>query len=78
VSKLIPFNARQRRRETAAYALALSARWQRLNKGKPSPRPDRPEHLGNMLQRLTVKQPAVVLALTNLIADMLEELDQEQ
>jgi hypothetical protein len=71
--KVIPFQ-RRHRNGTAAYALELSARWQRRRK-KPLVRPERPERLGNMLQRLIVKRPAVVLVIENLVADLLKELE---
>lgn len=38
-------------------------------------RPMPPELLGNMLQRLAVLRPATVLLLENIVADMLEHID---
>lgn len=71
MTNLIPFHTR--RREAAAYWLALSTRYERLNKaGIPPPNP---EHLGNLLQRLVHERPAVVFVLENLVAEMLDQLE---
>lgn len=75
VDNLIPFPPR-RRHDTAAYVLALSARWTRVSKTQPWTAPRAPEHLGNMLQLLTAKRPAIVFVLQNVVAEILAELDR--
>lgn len=75
MAKLIPFRSRRQLREAAAYALALSARWQRLSKTKPWLRPDQPERLGNLLQQLTAKRPAIVAVIESLVVEMLNQID---
>jgi len=72
LAQLIPF---PRVREAAAYALALSARWSRVSKAKPWRQPREPERLGNLLQQLATKRPAVVFVLENLVAEMLRQID---
>lgn len=72
LAQLIPF---PKVREAAAYALALSARWSRVSKTKPWLRPERPEQLGNLLQQLADKRPAVVFVLENLVAEMLRQIE---
>ncbi len=74
LTKLIPFPTR-RNREVAAYALALSARYARLNNAKLPPL--HPENLGNMLQVLVTKRPAVVIAIGHIVAEMLAQIDRE-
>jgi hypothetical protein len=72
MAKLLPFLTRRHRHDAAAYVLALSARYERMSKRQ---RPlDQPESLGNKLQRLTLKRPAIVIVIENLV-DMLEELE---
>jgi hypothetical protein len=73
LADLIPF---PRVREAAAYALALSARWSRVSKTKPWRRPRQPERLGNLLQQLADKRPAVVFVIESLVAEMVKQLDQ--
>lgn len=70
---LIPFRPR-RNREAAAYVLALSARLERLNPGK-SYRSEHPERLGNLLQLLIEKRPSVVVAIENLVIEMIAQLE---
>jgi len=77
MAKVIPFPPR-RIRETTAYALALATRWERSSKTKPWTQPRaRPEQLGNMLQVLTQKRPAVVLVLESIVADLYEQVERE-
>lgn len=76
MAKLVPFPAR-RIRQTTEWLLILSASRERLN--RPNAWPDRPlppEPLGNMLQRLALKRPAVVLVLENIVADILGQLGE--
>jgi hypothetical protein len=72
--KLIPFGPRHTR-EAAAYVLALSRRWSRSSKTKPWLQAREPERLGNLLQRLAAKRPAVVFVIENLVAEMLKQLE---
>lgn len=77
MATLIPFHPRRNRsREAAAYVLALSARFERLNPGKSWLRPAHPERLGNLLQVLIEKRPALVVAVESLVVEMLAQLDQ--
>jgi hypothetical protein len=73
MAQVIPF---PRARDAAAYLLALSARWSRVSKEKPWLRPREPERLGNLLQQLTVKRPAVVFVIESLVVEMLRQIDQ--
>lgn len=73
MAKLIPFLPR-RRREAAAYVLALSARLERSNKHKPWVRPEHPERLGNLLQVLIDKRPALMFVFESIAADILAQL----
>lgn len=75
LAKVIPFHTR-RSREAATYVLALSARWQRISKVKPWLHPRaQPERLGNLLQQLTVQQPAVVFVIEKVVADIVTQLE---
>jgi len=72
MTKLIPFPARRVRR-FAVWLLVLSASRERLSRPVVwARRPVPPEPLGNMLQRLALQSPALVLLLENLVADLLE------
>lgn len=75
MAKILPFSAK-RAREVATYALTLSARWQRSSKTKPWLPPRRPERLGNLLQQLAAKRPAVVFVIEIIIVEMLRQLDE--
>lgn len=71
--KVVPFPTR-RVQQTAAYVLQLSAS---SASRKPVPwtnRPDPPETLGNMLQTLARLQPATVLVLESMVAEILQQL----
>ncbi len=75
MSKLIPFPARRVQR-FAERLLILTASCEMLSRPELwTHRPVPPEPLGNMLQRLALRRPAVVLLLENVVADMLERLD---
>jgi len=79
MAKVIPFQPRRsRRREGAAYVLALSARWQRLSVAKPWLHPREPERLGNLLQRLALERPALVFVIESLVADIFAQLEGTQ
>jgi len=72
IAKLIPFPA-QRVRQTAETLVAAS----RATLSKPRPwtaRPD-PAAIGNLLQRLVVLQPAAVLLVQNVLAEMVYILE---
>lgn len=74
MAKLLPFPAR-RIQQTAAFMLQLSTSPGKFAKPKPwRNRPEPPEALGNLLQRLVVVQPEAVLLLENLIAEMLAQI----
>lgn len=79
MAKLIPFRPRRNRsREAAAYVLALSARFERSKGGAWTPPLDhRPERLGNLLQLLIAKRPAIVFAIESLVVEMLAQIDPE-
>lgn len=75
MSKLIPFQ----RRSATAYALALTARLERVSKSKPWTRSHvRPERLGNLLQYLTAKRPAVVYVIESMVADIVAQIDADE
>jgi len=77
MTKLFVFPA-CRVRQTAVRLLLLSA--SRVTLNRPEPWINRPvprESLGNMLQLLALRRPAAVLVLENIVADMLDHLDQE-
>lgn len=74
MATLIPFQPR-RVHEAAAYALALSARWTRLSRGKPWLPAREPERLGNHLQRLAHTRPALVYVIENLVAEIVRQLE---
>jgi hypothetical protein len=75
-TKLIPFPARRVQR-FAARLLICSASRERLSPPLMwTDRPVPPEPLGNMLQRLALERPRVVLLLENIVADMLTTIDQ--
>lgn len=77
MAKLLPFPKR-RVQQTAAYVLRMSvshASRKRLSKQAPwSDRPDPPESLGNLLQKLALKRPAAVLVIESMVAEMLQQL----
>lgn len=77
--KLLPFPTR-RVLWTAQYVLRLStskASRKRLSKQAPwSNRSAPPEALGNMLQRLAHLQPAAVLVIESIVADILAQIGQ--
>lgn len=79
MSKLLPFPA-DRVQRTAAYVLQLTASSaSRANLDTPEPwanRPVPPEALGNMLQALVHLEPAVVLVIESIVADILAQLRQ--
>jgi len=76
MAKLIPFPARRVRRY-AERLLILSASRESLSRPEVwTQRPVPSEPLGNMLQRLALQRPAVVLVLENIVADMLDQLDR--
>jgi len=71
---LLPFPAR-RVRQSATLLLNAS---RGCSLTKPTPwrnRPEPPEALGNLLQRLVVLQPAAVLLIENVVAEMLAQLE---
>jgi hypothetical protein len=73
---LILFPARRIRR-TAESVLILSASRESLNRPVTwANRPEPPEPLGNMLQRLALVRPHAVLVLENVVADMLAILER--
>jgi hypothetical protein len=73
--KLLSFPARSVRK-TATRLLRLTASRADLQKPASWPnRPDPPESLGNMLQRLVLLAPHVVLVLENIVAEMLRQID---
>jgi plasmid stabilization system protein ParE len=75
MAKVLPFPSRRRpRHEAAAYVLALSTRCERSS--APPRRPREPERLGNLLQRLTRKRPAVVFVIEKVVADICDELER--
>jgi hypothetical protein len=77
MTKLIVFPAR-RTLCLAARLLSCSASRASLNPPvKWVNRPVPPEPLGNMLQRLALLRPAAVLLLTNVVAEMLNQIEQE-
>ena len=74
MGKVLRFRER-RNSDTTAYVLALSARWERTSKTKPwLQRSAHPENLGNLLQCLAQRQPAIVFVIENLVADILDKL----
>lgn len=73
--KLLPFPV-QSVRQSATLLLAAS---RTLSFSKPQPwanRPEPPETIGNLLQRLVVLQPAAYLLIENVVADMVEILER--
>lgn len=75
MATVIPFR-RRRNREAAAYVRALSARLERLN-GASSwnpPASHRPERLGNLLQQLVAKRPAMVFVIESIVVEILAEI----
>jgi hypothetical protein len=76
MAKLIPFR-RRRNREAAAYVLALSARLERSKLGSTwtPPADHQPERLGNLLQHLLTKRPALVFVLESIVAEMIALID---
>lgn len=77
MAKVVPFPTR-RVLWTAQYVLRLStsdASRKRLSKPVPwSNRPASPETLGNMLQHLARLQPAAVLVIESMVADILAQI----
>lgn len=74
--KLLPFPA-HRVQHTARSLLRLTASRKQL--GKTAwwrNRPDPPEPLGNMLQRLAKHRPEVVLVIESVVAELLIQIDQ--
>lgn len=77
MAKLIPFPA-YRVQRFAERLLILSASRETLSKPHPwANRPEPNEPLGNMLQRLALHRPAAVLALENIVAEVLAKIDAE-
>lgn len=76
MAKLIPFAPGHRKRDAAAYLLALSVRWQRSSKSRPWLQPAHPEDLGNLLQQLTASHPGIVFVIGNLVAEMVAQLEK--
>jgi len=75
MAKLLPFPS-QRIRQTAACMLKLVASPEKLKKPRPwANRPDPPEALGNLLQRLVVLQPEAILLIENLVAEMIAQIE---
>jgi hypothetical protein len=73
--KLIPFPASDVQ-TFAERLLILSASCDQLRKPEPwANRPAPPEALGNMLQRLALRRPLLVLVLENIVADVLAHAD---
>ena len=60
---------------TGANVLSLGTRWQRLSKTKPWLQPAQPERLGNLLQQLTKRRPALVFVIERLVVEILAHLD---
>lgn len=73
--KVIRINRVRHIRQAAAYSLTLSKRLETLSKTKPWLQPEHPERLGNLLQQLTAKRPAIVFVIGNLVAEMLRQLE---
>lgn len=77
MAKLVPFPTRRVTR-LAERLLILSASRELLNPPKKwADRPVPPEPLGNMLQRLALQQPAAVLVLENIVAEMLATIERQ-
>lgn len=75
--KTKPFPNRQVKR-TADYVIALSASRDQLSRPRVwRNRPKPAEPLGNMLQRLALRRPQVVLVLENLVADILARTERD-
>lgn len=75
MSKLLPFPARRVQR-FAERLLILSASRESLSRPALwASRPVSPEPLGNMLQRLALHRPAVVLLLESVVAELLAHVD---
>ena len=76
MAKFLSFPAR-RVRKIAARLLRYSASRATLSRPMTrwQDRPEPPESLGNMLQRLASLQPHVVLVLENIVAEMLRQVD---
>jgi len=74
MAKLIPFRTRRNCQEAAAYWLALSLRYERASKAKPW-RHARPEQLGNLLQQLVAKRPALLVVIESIVVEMLAQIE---
>lgn len=73
---LIPFPAHRVQR-AAEITLLLASSRRRLSKPVTwRDRPDPPEPLGNMVQRLALRNPSAVLVLESIVAEMLQILEQ--
>lgn len=74
--KLIPFPAaavaRTRRRLLMLSAPSALPKQPRVWAARPEP----PEALGAMLQRLAIRRPLAVVLLANIVAEMLDALDE--
>lgn len=72
MAKLVPFPiARVKRSAASVRKLSQLCAKPVLWKDRPVP----PELLGNMLQHLARKEPAIVCVLENVIAEILQEVD---
>jgi hypothetical protein len=77
MATLIPFYPRRNRtREAAAYVLALSKRLERSSHDKSYHHPEHHARLGNLLQILIAKRPAVVFVIENIVVEMLAQLNE--
>lgn len=78
MAKQIPFPARHVKK-MAAWLLLCSASRESLSRpGTWANRPAPPEPLGNMLQRLVLIRPHVVLVLESVVAEALATIEREQ
>jgi hypothetical protein len=74
---VIPFPARRVRR-FAEWLLISSASHERLSKPEPwTNRPQPPEPLGNMLQRIALQHPALVLLFESVVAEVVAQMERQ-
>lgn len=74
MGKLIPFRTRRQLQTSAHSLLALSATCARARRLPPC----EPERLGNLLQRLVLQEPEVVLEIEDLVVEILAQLDDRK
>lgn len=74
--KMIPFPF-QHVQQSAASLLALTASHEKLKKPQVWVHHDPPpEPLGNMLQRLALRRPVMVLLIESIVAELLKQLGE--